>query len=103
VGKELLPQFIHESYEVHEWKHACAILKYDFPNEWDNILEVLTNFRIKKSWITKGGKNKSEVSTAIDSKLYKLGWVEKSFATKIVVDNETIVSPTHKGNYYLKT
>lgn len=52
MGKELLPQFILENYEVHEWKHACAILKYDFPNEWDNILEVLTNFRIKKSWIT---------------------------------------------------
>ncbi|CAN5170667.1 hypothetical protein BH24PSE2_BH24PSE2_14820 [soil metagenome] len=27
MGIELLPQFILEHYEVHEWKHACAILK----------------------------------------------------------------------------
>src|SRR5690242_17219317 len=96
VGKDLLPQFILDNYEVHEWKHACAILKHDFPNEWDNVVNVLTNLRIKKSWITKGGKNKSEVSSAIDTALYKLDWVEKSFSTQIVVDNETIDSPTHK-------
>ncbi|HEY6871779.1 MAG TPA: BglII/BstYI family type II restriction endonuclease [Geobacteraceae bacterium] len=96
MGKDLLPQFILDNYEVHEWKHACAILKHDFPNEWDNVVNVLNNLRIKKSWITKGGKNKSEVSSAIDMALYKLGWVEKSFSTHIVVDDETIDSPTHK-------
>jgi hypothetical protein len=28
---ELLPAEIREFYEVHEWKHACAVLKGDFP------------------------------------------------------------------------
>ena len=27
MGTELLPDFIRENYECHEWKHAAAILK----------------------------------------------------------------------------
>lgn len=34
---ELLPKYIRDNYEMHEWKHACAILKEDFPNEWNDI------------------------------------------------------------------
>ncbi len=44
----LLPDFIRENYEVHEWKHACAILKEDFYEEWNDIISVLTKFRLKK-------------------------------------------------------
>jgi hypothetical protein len=33
MGTELLPKSILENFEVHEWKHACAILKNDFPQE----------------------------------------------------------------------
>lgn len=46
MGIELLPEFLQANYEVHEWKHACAILKGDFPGEWENIIEVLTGFRV---------------------------------------------------------
>lgn len=48
MNTSLLPAFIRENYEVHEWKHACAILHSDFPDEWKDIVEVLTNFRFKK-------------------------------------------------------
>jgi len=30
MGTELLPEDVLNKYEVHEWKHACAILKADF-------------------------------------------------------------------------
>ena len=52
---DLLPEFIRENYEVHEWKHACAILHHDFPTEWDDILAVLSDFRLNRSWITNPG------------------------------------------------
>lgn len=29
----LIPQDIRENFEIHEWKHACAILATDFPEE----------------------------------------------------------------------
>jgi hypothetical protein len=100
VGIELLPQKIRERYEVHEWKHASAILKNDFPNEWSDLVELLTDFRLKKSWITVGGGRKSQVSEAIDSFLNNRGWVEKDFSTKVVVDEHAMITPTHKIDCY---
>jgi hypothetical protein len=95
-GIEQLPVFIRENYEVHEWKHACAILGSDFPQEFQEVIAVLSEFRLRRSWITVGGGGKSKVSQAIDKALAKKGWVEKSFSTKIVVDDRTLESPTHK-------
>ncbi len=92
---DLLPKFILESYEVHEWKHACAILKQDFPKEWNDICFVLEDFRLLRSWITVGGGRKSKVSEAIDSSLYRLGWSERHFETEIVIDKTAMKSPTH--------
>lgn len=96
MSVDLLPEFIRTNYEVHEWKHACAILKEDFPNEWNDIISVLTNFRLKKSWITNPGGRKSQISESIDSYLYNRAWVEKEFQTKVVVDDLSMDTPTHK-------
>ena len=91
-----LPRFILENYECHEWKHASAIISQDFPSEWRDVIDLLTEFRLKKSWITTGGGNKSSVSSAIDGFLAKRGWVEKQFQTAIEVDGARLDSPTHK-------
>lgn len=96
MGLELLPRFLLEHYEVHEWKHASAILAQDFPQEWRDIVDVLSGFRLRRSWIAVGGKNKSDISKQIDSQLYARGWEERQFDTAIVVDGETTPSPTHK-------
>ena len=95
-----LPDFILKHYECHEWKHASAILTQDFPDEWKDIMSVLTDFRLRKSWITKGGGNKSSVSKFIDSYLYGLGWEEKKFQTGVVLDEARIDSPTHQIDCY---
>ncbi len=96
MGTELLPHSILDNYEVHEWKHACAILKNDFPNEWADIIDLLKQFTLQKSWITIGGGRKSRVSEAIDAYLYQRGWIEKEFATSVKVDDYIMDSPTHK-------
>lgn len=93
---DLLPEFVRENYEVHEWKHACAILHHDFPNEWDDILAVLSDFRLNRSWITNPGGRKSKISEFIDSYLYGRDWIEKEFQTHVVVDEHTMDTPTHK-------
>lgn len=96
MGTELLPEFIRSHYEVHEWKHACAILKQDFPHEWHDVCGVLADFRLMRSWINVGGGRKSKVAESIDSALYARGWVEKQFDTEIVVDAKRLESPTHQ-------
>ncbi len=93
---ELLPSFIRENYEVHEWKHACAILKEDFFEEWRDVVSVLTDFRLYKSYITSPGGSKAKPAKHLDSYLYKRGWIEKKFNTKVIVDAHTMDTPTHK-------
>ena len=96
MSLDLLPEFIRTHYETHEWKHACAILKQDFVDEWDDLCEVLTNFRLRRSWITVGGGRKSKVAESFDVALGQRGWVEKAFDTQVVVDGGSFDSPTHK-------
>ncbi len=93
---ELIPAFLLEHYEIHEWKHASAILKYEFPNEWRDVVETLSDFRFSRIWISVGGGRKSKVSEAIDSELYKRGWEEKQFQTVIVIDGVRSETPTHQ-------
>lgn len=88
--------FIEANYEVHQWRHAIAILSQDFSREFADICAVLEVFRLRKSWITVGGGRKSGISEAIDGALSKRGWVPKNFDTKISVDNEILESPTHE-------
>ncbi len=81
---------------MHECRHACAILKSDFPDEWCDVISVLTEFRLRRSWITHPGGRKSKVSEFIDNYLHQRGWEEKKFQTRVVVDDETKKTPTHK-------
>src|SRR5574337_227439 len=100
MSMELLPEFVREYYEVHQWKHATAILNQDFPGEWHDIIEVLINFRLRQSFIEKPGGRKSPVAEAIDQAFYKREWEEKDFQTKVVVDEREMESPTHSIDCY---
>lgn len=91
-----LPGFVQAHYECHEWKHASAILSQDFPREWRDVLDVLTSFRLKKSYIVEAGGRKSKVSAYIDNFLFNRGWVEKKFNTGVLLDGDQIESPTHQ-------
>lgn len=90
-----LPEFVRDYYECHEWKHASAILQNDFPAEWTDIIEVLTTFRLRRSWIETPGGSKSMVSAFIDGFLYDRGWEEKRFETGTIVDAYRFDAPTH--------
>jgi len=93
---ENLPKFIRRRYEIREWKHASAILERDFPVEWQDIIDVLTDFRLRKSDIVLPGGRKSTIATQIDNAFIERGWRERGFETKVVVDQNEFESPTHK-------
>ena len=92
--------FIRSHYELVETHHATAILENDFPDEWKDLVNVLTAFRLRRSDITKSGGRKSPVAHALDSQFYARGWEEKSFDTKVLVDQAEYNSPTHKVDCY---
>lgn len=91
-----ISEHLHERFEIHEWRHASAILMRDFPDEWHDISDVLGQFVLPKSYIEVGGKNKSQVSGWIDGALEQRGWEERKFDTVIKVDEVERESPTHK-------
>jgi hypothetical protein len=91
-----LPEYVRENYEIHEWKHASAILESDFPQEWQEIIGVLSEFRLKRSDVLAPGGGLSPISQWFNRLFQHRGWVEKAFETKIVVDEHEIQSPTHK-------
>ena len=94
-----LGQFITSHYEVHEWRHATAILQNDFKHEWLDLIYVLEQFRLKKSSIATPGGRKSPISDLIDGLFEERGWSEKSFDVNIEVDGVSHPSPTHSVDY----
>jgi len=92
VPLDALPQGIRDNYEVHEWRHACAVLREDFPSEWQDLIEVLGAFTLRRSDIAVGGGNKSRVSNRLESAFNERAWAERDFATQIVVDGVPIAA-----------
>lgn len=95
-----LGQFIKSHYEVHEWRHATAILQNDFRDEWLDLVTVLELFRLKKSSVATPGGRKSPISELIDGLFAERGWVEKRFDVNIEVDGASHPSPTHSVDYF---
>lgn len=95
-----VPASVRKHFEIHEWKHASAILRTDFQAEWSDLLAVLSGIRVRKSHVLIGGGGRSRITQAIDSAFYARGWIEKKWSTAIVVDDVAKESPTHKVDCY---
>jgi hypothetical protein len=91
----LVPANLLEKYHVKEWRNATGVLATACPEEWAEVQEVLREFTLLKSEVRVGGGNRSLISRRIDGAFYANGWVEKSFQTSIIVDENKIDSPTH--------
>jgi hypothetical protein len=96
MGMNILPPAIRRNYEVIEWKHACAVLSGDFPVELRDLVSILTDFKLKRSHAVARGGGLSLISQTLNRAFRDRGWQEKSFDTKVVVDDAELLSPTHK-------
>jgi hypothetical protein len=83
-------------YEIHNWRNAAHILAGAYPVEWADIMEVLGSFVLRKSDVIVGGKNKSNISDALDSAFTQRGWTEREVVTAVTVDEDLRESRTHK-------
>lgn len=88
--------FISNNFEIHEYGNASAILKYDHPNEYNDIVTSLNNFTLKKSHLITGGGARSKIPPMIEDPLLKNNWKEKKFHVKNSLDSKVIISKTHK-------
>jgi hypothetical protein len=91
-----VPEFLRDHYDVREWRHAVAVLASDFPAEWEDVVAVLSAFRLHRSDVEIPGGRKSAVPTRLDAAFTARGWLERRFETKVVIDATELESPTHK-------
>lgn len=96
----LIPDAIRARYEIEERHHACAILATDFPDEWNDLLDGLNDFSLKKSQIMTPGGRKSPISKGINGFFETRGWREKKFEIQITVDGQVTLAPTHHVDYF---
>ena len=83
-------------WDCYDWRNARTILQFGHSEEWSDIMEVLSAFRLSKEALAAKGGRKSPISSAIDSEFYKRGWNETKFETAVLVDGQQSDSPTHK-------
>lgn len=95
-----IPQELHDNYEIHEWRHATAVLIKDFPQEFEDLLWVLRHFKLRHGAIAHGGGGKSDVAGEIDWLFSQRGWTKHRFDTEIHVDETVIESPTHEVDQF---
>lgn len=100
TNQSIVPPEISACFEVHEWRNGLAILAAAHPAEWGDILAVLRGFRLLRSDILRPGGSKGLIASKLDSHFTTLGWAEKQFKTKIIVDSDEHVTPTHKVDCY---
>jgi len=98
--ERFVPTDIHDLYEVHEWRNGLAVLTAACSDEWRDVLSVLREFRLYHSEIATPGGRKSLIADRLDSGFKRLGWKEKRFDTRIVVDDIEHVSPTHEVDMF---
>jgi hypothetical protein len=91
----LVPPAVAAAYEVHEWRNAMGVLLTACPGEWAEVEQALNSFQLYRSEILKAGGNRSIIVDRLERPLKELGWIEKQFATSIMVDGEHRDSPTH--------
>jgi hypothetical protein len=99
-NQSIIPADIAERYEVFEWRNGLAILASAHLDKWANILEVLRGFSFTKGDVLTPGGAKGLIASKLDSHFTRLGWIEKKFETKIVVDDAEHAAPTHKVDCY---
>ncbi len=100
LGVELLPQNIRDTYQIEERHHACAILRSDFPEQWNDLITVLNDFVLRRSHVETRGGNKSPIARAIDALFFARHWTEHSFNIAVTADGNQTLAPTHHVDYW---
>ena len=96
MGLDLIPAALRQKFTFDEREHASAILVTDFRSEFQDMLDCLDWFWLRRSEILTPGRGMSPISKGIDDFLRQREWTAKSFDIKIDVDGTSIPTPTHK-------
>lgn len=83
--EQYIPKDILDLYEVHDFKHAAAIISKEFPNEFDELCHALRAFRFNIDDIKISGGNESHIPKIFSNILRPMGWDEKNLEAELIV------------------
>ena len=99
IWTDYIPEDIRELYEVHDYRHAAAILAKELPDEFSDICTALRAFTLTKSDILDPGGNESRIPKKISTILRPLEWHAQRLTAKLVVDDKPVSQDTHTVDY----
>lgn len=107
---DYIPEDIKTNYEVHDFKHAAAILAKEYPSEFAELCTALRKFRFTKQDIVIAGGNESPIPKIFSTILRPMGWTEKNLEAELRVfevkgKGRELRSTTNHGSHkvdYLK-
>jgi Restriction endonuclease BglII len=82
--RRVFPAEILDRYEVRETRDAAAVIQNTNPAEFEEIVEVLSGFRLTKEDILQPGGAKGLVATRLDAEFRELGWREGRYDRSII-------------------
>lgn len=86
---DFLPADFLELYEVHNYRHAAEVLATGCPEEFAELIDALSKFRIATTDIIAKGGNESQIPKHMTSLLRPLHWFETRIRGDLVVTIET--------------
>jgi len=96
---DYIPQELSDLYEVHDYRHAAALLACEFPDLFSEICSALLRFRFCLTDVTEAGGNESNIPKHMSALLRPLGWKEEKLTAKILVGEKVLPQDTHKVDY----
>src|SRR3990167_6351799 len=97
--EEHIPPDIAELYEIHDYKHAAAILAIEFPMEFKELCEALRKFRLTVEDIKIAGGNESFIPKKFSEILRPMGWHDRVLTARLLADNREVSLDTHWVDY----
>lgn len=99
IWQDYIPSTIRDLYEIHDFRHAAAILANEFSNELRDILDALGRLRITTQDILEPGGNESRIPKLVSEIIRPLGWTEGQLHAEMLVDGVARSTDTHKVDY----
>lgn len=73
---DVLPQVARNHWDFMETNSASAVMKAVCPDEWNEIVEVLSQYRLDPQYWLKAGGNRGDIAAQIDAAFHERGWKE---------------------------
>lgn len=98
-----VPEDIRTLYEVHDYRHAAAILYNEFREEFDDIMDALRNFKITYWNVIDKGGSESQIPKNLSQLLrpdpQNPRWAEGQLEAELTVNGEKVSVRSHKVDY----